>query len=57
MKYPEGQLIRLGLLLEAPGQHVAVDTHLRQPVYAHQTIITKVKPAKAQLLVLEFVPP
>ena len=55
MKYPEEQLTRPGLLLGAPGQHVAEDTHLRQPVCAHQTVITKVKPAKAQPLVLEFV--
>ncbi len=55
MKYPEEQLIRPGLLLGAPGQHVAEDTHLKQPVCAHQTVITKVKPAKAQPLVLEFV--
>ena len=55
MKYPEEQLIRPGLLLGAPGQHVAEDTHLIQPVCAHQTVITKVKPAKAQPLVLEFV--
>jgi general stress protein CsbA len=55
VKYPEEQLIRPGLLLGAPGQHVAEDTHLRQPVCALQTVITKVKPAKAQPLVLEFV--
>ena len=55
MKYPEEQLIRPGLLLGAPGQHVAEDTHLKQPVCAHQTVITKVKPAKAQPSVLEFV--